>query len=628
MLYFGLHMHQPTDNLKEAVDNAVKRCYEPLFNVLRNYPEFKFALHCSGWLFEELKQKYPEVFENIKFLAKNGSVEFFTGGFYEPVLAAIPYEDRIEQIKKMNDFIFEEFAAVPKGLWLTERVWQEGIIPSLKSAGVKYLCVDDYHFYCAGFKNEELDGYYLSEFDSKSVGVFPISKQLRYAVPFWEANKAVELIKNTKTAFYFDDAEKFGLWPGTYEWVYEKGWLEEFIKKTLNSVKTAHFSQAFEKKPKGIAYIPENSYPEMGEWSLRAKDALEFEKIKSFFDRDYFEKTAFRFVRGGIWKNFFVKYEESNRLHKRMFYISNRIKSENLYKMQTNDVFWHGIFGGLYLPVLRNNAYKFLCRCEKEGEFAEYEKGDFDFDGIEEVTLRNRNFVCRFYEKGAELIEFLDLKKEFNYQNTLTRRFEAYHEKIMHPSSESSHTGGVKTIHQMDYKTDDEVKKALVFDTYVKNSFVDHFFERFITQEEFESNSFEKTEKLTYTFCEKDKIYKAEKEDIKIEKKYRVNNGLDFEIDITGGKKIYGIEFNFHISDIKNAGIKTENTGFEIYDKTLKTKLKTVFDKEMKILFCPVDTVNITEKGYEITNQGISFLAMCEADGNIQIKGKTEVEYV
>ena len=30
---------------------------------------------------------------------------------------------------------------------------------------------------------------------------------------------------------YADDAEKFGEWPGTHEWVFEKGWLRGFFER-------------------------------------------------------------------------------------------------------------------------------------------------------------------------------------------------------------------------------------------------------------------------------------------------------------------------------------------------------------------------------------------------------------
>src|SRR5437764_9762072 len=34
-----------------------------------------------------------------------------------------------------------------------------------------------------------------------------------------------------------------------------------------------------------------------------------------------------------------------------------RQAQQNLWRAQTNDVYWHGVFGGLYLPHLRADAY-------------------------------------------------------------------------------------------------------------------------------------------------------------------------------------------------------------------------------------------------------------------------------
>jgi hypothetical protein len=44
--------------------------------------------------------------------------------------------------------------------------------------------VDDYHLITSGFDKNELDGYFYSEFNAKKVGLFPINKDLRYALPF------------------------------------------------------------------------------------------------------------------------------------------------------------------------------------------------------------------------------------------------------------------------------------------------------------------------------------------------------------------------------------------------------------------------------------------------------------
>lgn len=73
----------------------------------------------------------------------------------------------------------------------------------------------------------------------------------------------------------------------------------------------------------------------------------------------------------------FVKYPESNRIHKRVLELSTKAKHlkkknekflDNLLKAQCNDALWHGIFGGLYLPNLRDNAYRYIIKAEKEIE--------------------------------------------------------------------------------------------------------------------------------------------------------------------------------------------------------------------------------------------------------------------
>ena len=92
-LLFGIHMHQPIDNFDWVIKHGVEVCYGPFFEVMSKYPQFKFAVHCSGWLMEEIKKKHPKVYKNIKYLADQGSIEFFSAGYYEPILSVIPSVD-------------------------------------------------------------------------------------------------------------------------------------------------------------------------------------------------------------------------------------------------------------------------------------------------------------------------------------------------------------------------------------------------------------------------------------------------------------------------------------------------------------------------------------------------------
>ena len=73
-----------------------------------------------------------------------------------------------------------------------------------------------------------------------------------------------------------DDGEKFGGWPGTKEWVSEKGWFERFGQAvqalvTDGTVVLSTFREAMEALPSsGLAYLPTASYREMEGWSLPA----------------------------------------------------------------------------------------------------------------------------------------------------------------------------------------------------------------------------------------------------------------------------------------------------------------------------------------------------------------------
>jgi len=483
-LLFGIHMHQPVDNFDEAVQKAVELCYEPFFQTMLKYPKFKFSLHCSGWLLDIIKTEYPKLFENMQTLTKQGSIEWFSGGYYEPVLGSIPSKDRRAQIKKLNNYIKKHFKVKPQGLWLTERVWDSSLVKDLHVSGIKYAMVDDYHFTSNRYDADKMNGYYVTEDNGDDLALFPISKKLRYSLPFSNASDAVAAVleyqkEENSAAVIFDDAEKFGLWPDTNKWVYEQKWLQEFVEAVLENeeIIPQHYSEYIQNNNSlGLAYLDNCSYEEMGEWSLQTEDALEFKKAK--------QKAAPYSIKGGIWKNFFIKYHESNYLHKRMLYLSSQQKyydkyaMDALYRLQTNDVFWHGVFGGFYLPSLRDNAYKYLLEIEQAHQEISFEVLDIDKDGYEELKVVTPLLSMLFSTKnGAQMVEFGSFDTLFNWQNTIMRRKETYHEEILHAEQKEKDHGKevIKTIHNRDIKADESLKSELIYDWHAKNSFIEHF---------------------------------------------------------------------------------------------------------------------------------------------------------
>jgi len=89
-LLLGVHAHQPVGNFPEVLDDAHARCYRPFLHTLHGFPEFRFAVHFSGWLLEYLFDKYPDDMGLLREMVERGQVEVFGGGDMEPVLASVP----------------------------------------------------------------------------------------------------------------------------------------------------------------------------------------------------------------------------------------------------------------------------------------------------------------------------------------------------------------------------------------------------------------------------------------------------------------------------------------------------------------------------------------------------------
>ncbi len=675
-LLFGIHMHQPVDNFKWVIEHGVETCYGPFFDVVSRYPEFRFSVHCSGWLMEQIEKFHPNLYKKIMDLADKGSIEFFSAGYYEPILSVIPSDDRVTQIEMLNDSIKSQFKQTPKGLWLTERVWESALIPDMNTAGIKYTVMDDYHFQCAGFDEDILDGYYMSEEGGKEIGLFPISKKLRYAIPFLSVESAIKVIKSfnreeDSAAIIFDDAEKFGMWPGTHEWVYEKGWLEKFIQAVIadESIETKHYGEYYEQnRTRGIAYLPNVSYYEMGEWSLRADDALKLEAFKKEMGNERYDAEGVKFLKGGIWKNFFVKYTESNRIHKRTLELSKARKDVNkadfdkaLYKAQTNDALWHGVFGGLYLPNLRDNAYRYIIEAEdiRYGKKLLIESDQNELDGYDKVKVVTPKYIFRFDSaNGGQLVEFDSRKECFNWQNTLTRRKEAYHQGILEgnqvQAESSAPVDGIDTIHSSAIDVDDALKNSIIYDWHLKNSFIDHISDVNFNGDNFRYANFKEYGDFANQACEvsytKKKmifsrnggVYLPQKIDTTLKKVYTPKSrGFDFEIDLstqTDRRFNYILEHNFHFADYEMITINGENLledgmcketkKLEIVDKYLKQKITIELNEICDIYYFSLKTLSQSEEGFDLSVQGVSFAMSLPFTKELVLKGSLDVSDV
>jgi hypothetical protein len=470
-LLLGVHAHQPVGNFSAVLEEAHERCYRPYLRVLHRYPEFRFAAHFSGWLLDWLLEHHPQDMALLKEMVARGQVELFGAGDCEPVLAAIPHRDRLGQINALTGKLSSRFGARVEGAWLTERVYVPTVVPALADCGMKYVTVDDYHFLCTGKTAEELDGFYTTEEDGRPIDLFPISEQLRYRLPFSPAAEAVAYLESLArqghhAAVYFDDIEKFGIWPETYEWVYEKGWLEQFIEGVLASplIRTETYRDFHARNTtRGIIYLPTTSYIEMNEWTLPPMAAAVYDDLVEREKRAGRYESSKPFVRGGIWKNFFMRYPESNWMHKRMLGLSDRLAAlpaggrtaaltGHLYRAQANDAYWHGLFGGLYLPHLRREVYSNLLALEAALDAVAPRPplavADPDCDGVRELFLGNAEVQAVVkLDAHAALCELDAYGLAQNFGDVLTQRAEHYYHKLGAVPQEAGGGEGIASAH-------------------------------------------------------------------------------------------------------------------------------------------------------------------------------------
>ncbi|MDZ7261915.1 MAG: DUF1925 domain-containing protein, partial [candidate division KSB1 bacterium] len=437
-IYLSLvfHNHQPVGNFDFVFEEAYAMAYRPLVECLERHPKVHVGMHFSGCLRDWLQVHQPDLFVKLKALVKRGQVEILTGAYYEPILTNLSDEDKIGQIQKQTKAIEDDFEYRPEGMWVAERVWEPHLIKPIAQTGVKYVIVDDTHFEYVGFKTDELLGYFVSEEQGYPLNIFPTLTKLRYIIPWAEVDKAIEWLRQQaqaqqpeyhypKLAFMGDDGEKFGLWPGTYEqcWGNSKYMDRLFQAFEANSdwLITVSPREYMNQYPaRGRAYLPTASYMEMSEWALPPDDSWELTSLRHRLEqrRDHEANPAqreelsrlLRYLRGGFWRNFLVKYPEINHMQKRAMWLSERVHAlpegqrktealEHLWAAQCNCAYWHGVFGGIYLFHIRAANYANLIAAEElvdQGQKLTLRKFDFDLDGNDEILITSSPFSLIF----------------------------------------------------------------------------------------------------------------------------------------------------------------------------------------------------------------------------------------
>ncbi len=522
-----LHNHQPVGNFGWVIAESYDKAYLPMVEALERHPSILMGLHYSGPLLDWLRTERPEFLDRLRALVGRGQVELLGGGYYEPVLASLPERDRIGQLERMSTEIERIGGRRPAGAWLAERVWEPDLPTSIVDAGYGWTILDDTHFRAAALDDDQLWGPYITEDQGRLLAVFGSDKRLRYGIPFGVVDDVIGHLvagassEGARLGFMGDDGEKFGAWPDTFEHCWGAGrWVDRFfdgIEAASGTIVTVTPTDWLERHPPiGRIYLPTSSYFEMGEWALPADQVLAFEAAAKAAEAD--REPWARWLRGGFWRNFQVKYREINDLHKQMLRVSEKTRAmpdglvraralDHLYQGQSNDCYWHGVFGGIYISHMRLATHEHLIAAEDLADSASREAGaapdgivraDTDLDGVDEVLVTLPGQVAVIDPAGGGGLGTWDIRAvRHALTAVMRRRPEAYHERLiaaeaaggLDPGSvpgeasqgdradgrpEGIHDAAIATIHDIVRSREPGLAARLRYDAYERRSGLVH----------------------------------------------------------------------------------------------------------------------------------------------------------
>jgi hypothetical protein len=504
-LSLAIHNHQPVGNFDHIFAEATDKAYAPLLTALERHPRIRLALHYSGPLLDWLRPHRPELLARLRALVARGQVELMTGGYYEPILAIIPDADKRGQIEKLTRSIADEFGYEAEGLWLAERVWEPHLARPVGEAGVRYTIVDDAHFEAVGLDESHLLGYYLTEEEGVPLAIYPSLKRLRYLIPWVSVEEVIAYLRTLADTWVTtadreapldlvlmgDDGEKFGMWPGTYEHCWERGWMNRFFEALeatpwIEVMPPGEYRRT--REAAGRIYLPTSTYVEMAEWALPFERAGRLRDVRHDLAGMQWERIV-PFVRGGFWRHFLVRYPEVNTMHQLALRAGKKIDAmpagpartqalDALWAGECNCPYWHGVFGGVYLPHVRGAAFARLIAAEALADadqhrgrpYAHAEAGDLDGDGRTDIRLATDILVITVDPaRGGSVVEWDYRPIPRHLGNVLTRRPEAYHEELRRAAGAgtpgAAAAGQTESIHTTAIRTKEpDLERFLIYD--------------------------------------------------------------------------------------------------------------------------------------------------------------------
>jgi alpha-amylase len=157
------------------------------------------------------------------------------------------------------------------------------------------------------------------------------------------------------------------------------------------------------------------------------------------------------------------------------------LAKEHLYAAQCNCPYWHGVFGGIYLPHIRKQVYAEMLLAESILRKLERGKGvvvhetDMQGDGFVDFILESESTRAAISPSwGGMLIEYSLYEPACHLTDTISRYDEGYHRQLARAVSPDQEGSGSTSIHDQVLTKEPGLEKLLTHDPYLKRAFIEH----------------------------------------------------------------------------------------------------------------------------------------------------------
>src|SRR6056297_815057 len=484
-LVLGTYNSPPVGTSQEQFEKTYQYSYKPFLTILYKFAMIRGVFHFSGPLLECLEEKHPEFNMVLGEMVKRKQIELLGGGFYSPIFPIIPNKDRLGQIELLTTLLRRKFGKRPRGCWITEGVWEPNITSTIKSSGMEYLFLDDTLLLHSGKENSRLYRPYITDDQGKKTIILPLHNDFISKMFVTSPESVLEKIlmlqeeENENIVLNILLNGDFFLVNNSHysRFFAEGGWFEKFLRgltrasAQIETILPGKFIRT--QTPLERVYLP-SQFSRNGDLPREDgnRESLKIYPVTTFVS-DHTRLSYFR--------QYISQYSEIHRIYSKMMYVHlmvgqvrgdrsrKKTAKEESYRGQTNNPFWNGPDGGIYRNQVRKAVFRSMINAERTTR----EKGifstsvnvtDIDLDGMHEYLYQGQFINAYVHRRGACLFELDYVVTAWNYLDTMARRREPYH------NSADEKNG---------------------FDSYTKNSFLDHFFQKDINIENFSEGNFE-----------------------------------------------------------------------------------------------------------------------------------------